>query len=253
MSQLQCNLCPRTFSSKEKLDHHRSTCIWMHTSKKIREEEIESIEPPFTDRQRDKILRDLLHQNQALNTKLEKMQIEMTKLKKTQRINILTWLNAQQSPKQTITEWIRNISISQLHLEYVFQYDLISGMKLCLQDTITTSNMLQKQMPICAFTQKQKTLFVYRTNNGENKWEMMDKNITLKILQSLATRFLQIFLQWQMDNDAFLQTEKGQEKDMVYMKKVMGENVCENARAAKLSAWFYQVLNVDQTYVPVVY
>jgi hypothetical protein len=225
----------------------------MHTSKKIREEELESIEPLFTDRQRDKIIRDLLHQNREMKTKMDKLLMELTKLKKTQRVNILTWLNSQpNAPKQSITEWIRNISISQLHLEYVFQYDLISGMKLCLQDTITTSNMLQKPMPICAFTQKQKTLFVYKTNSGENKWEIMEKDITLKVFHSLATRFLQIFLQWQMDND-LRETEDGQEKDMIYMKKVMGENVCENARAAKLSAWLYQVLNIDQTFVPVNY
>jgi len=133
----------------------------------------------------------------------------------------------------------------------VFETDLIQGIIECLKQAI----MLSPNIPFCSFIQKNKTLFVYRIpfstsssseENKNSKWEIMTHDEMKKTLNLLSFRFLQAFIKWKQDN-YFPDNEDWQEKTMIYSKKVIGQDICENTRAHRILDWL--ISNIERNFV----
>jgi hypothetical protein len=115
--------------------------------------------------------------------------------------------------------------------------------------------MLSPNIPFCSFIQKNKTLFVYRIpfstsssseENKNSKWEIMTHDEMKKTLNLLSFRFLQAFIKWKQDN-YFPENQEWQEKTMIYSKKVIGQDICENTRAHRILDWL--ISNIERNFV----
>ena len=236
-----CKYCDNhTFDSKLNYERHMLICMFKHKSKSQKQKELESIEPKLTDSERDRLIRSMLLKIQKMDNTIKELKNDVVILKKKQRINILEHLNSENGilPSLSLKDWIYHIDVSVSHLIKVFETDLIQGIIECLKQAI----LISPNIPLCSFIQKNKTLFVYRISSASSatniiiRWEIMTHDEMKKALNLLAFRFLQVFIQWKQDN-YFPDNEEWQEKIMIYSKKIMGQDICENTRAHRVLDW----------------
>ena len=253
-----CKYCDnRSFECKLTYDKHMLICMFKHKSASQKQKELETIEPKLTEYERDKLIRNMFYTIKKMAIEIKELKTEVVKLKKNKKINILEHLNSENGiiPLLPLKEWIFQIDITKTHLLKVFETDLVRGMIECLKQTI----LISPNIPFCSFIQRNKTLFVYRTpisgpssysssssetaesGSGSGivsipKWEIINHDEMKKALNLLSFRFLQLFIQWKQDN-YIPDNQEWQEKTMIYSKKVMGQDICENTRAHRIQDW----------------
>lgn len=236
----QCKYCDNhSFESKLMYERHMLICMFKHKSKSQKQKELETIEPKLTESERDKLIRNMFFKIQRMDMTIQQLKDDVLKLKKKQKINLLEYLNSENGiiPILVLKEWIYHIDVSMSHLIKVFETDLVQGMMECLKQAI----LISPNIPFCSFIQKNKTLFVYRSITNETKWEIITHNEMKKVLNLLSFRFLQTFIQWKQEN-RFPDNEEWQEKMMIYSKKVMGQDMCENTRAHRIQDWLINTI-----------
>ena len=118
-----CMYCNRTFSCKTALNKHKfGSCLWLHTSRREKLDEIDAFEPSMTDKQRDTMIRHLLLQMTKMNEKIGAMQKEITYLKQKQKISILNHLNSLDTvPKDTLVNGQRTFRFHNVILNWCFK------------------------------------------------------------------------------------------------------------------------------------
>lgn len=243
-----CKYCDNhTFDSKLNYERHMLICMFKHKSKSQKQKELESIEPKLTESERDRLIRCMFLKMQKMETTIKELKNDMIILKKKQRINILEHLNSENGilPSLSLKDWIKHIDVSVSHLIKVFETDLVQGIIECLKQAI----LISPNIPFCSFIQKNKTLFVYRipaSSNAGAKWEIMTHDDMKKAFNLLAFRFLQVFIKWKQDN-YFPDNVEWQEKIMIYSKKIMGQDICENTRAHRILDWL--ISNIQRNFV----
>jgi hypothetical protein len=165
-------------------------------------------------------------------------------------------------PANTMVEWARNFAIEQKHLETVFDYDLTEGMKAyikqnCNQSTasILTSTSSKPLFPICSFSQKQNTLYVYDTIQTddksvvtptlEKKWRIMSNSDIAKFVAILQNRFLKAYMSWQKTKlDEINNDNETKEKHIIYSMKINGGLKNEERRCNEIKRTLYDVMKV---------
>jgi hypothetical protein len=185
-----------------------------------------------------------------LKKEVDTLKQEMVNMKKKERVSILKWLNGDSGPKptETLRDWIVSIPITLEHLEKVFEIDLIQGIISCLKDAIQKMN---SELPLCYFSQKSKTIYVYhisksvvlttQNQNPSPKWEKMENEELKTMIKILAHRFLNEYFQWKQENNELIESsEEWQEKDMLYMQKMFGQDTSETIRVSRIQEWLYQ-------------
>lgn len=249
MTTYHCKFCDNhSFDCKVNYERHTLICMFKYKSNAQKQKELETIEPKLTESERDKLIRSMFYKMQKMDNTIKEMKKEMIILKKKQRINILEHLNSENGiiPCLPLKEWINKIEVSISHLSKVFETDLIQGMIECLKQAILVS----PNIPLCSFIQKNKTLFVYRiplsASSSSPRWEIMTHDEMKKALNLLSFRFLQIFIQWKQMN-YFPDNEEWQEKTMIYSKKVMCQDICENTRAHRVLDWL--ITSIQRNFV----
>ena len=255
MTTYYCKFCDNhSFDCKLTYERHMLVCMFKHKSKSQKQKELETIEPKLTENERDKLIRSMLFKIQKMDNTIKEMKTDIIKLKKKQRINILEHLNSENGilPTLALKDWIYKIDVSISHLIKVFETDLIQGMIECLKQAILGS----PNIPLCSFIQKNKTLFVYHnhllstststSDISSGKWEIMTHDEMKKTLNLLSFRFLQVFIKWKQDN-YFPDNEEWQEKTMIYSKKIMGQDICENTRSHRILDWL--ITHIQRNFV----
>lgn len=256
-----CKYCDnRSFECKLTYEKHMLICMFKHKSNSQKRKELETIEPKLTEYERDKLIRNMFYKIKKMEITIKELKDDIVKLKKNKKINILEHLNSENGiiPILPLKEWIFNIDINQTHLFKVFETDLVQGIIDCLKQAI----LIHPNIPFCSFIQKNKTLFVYRiplnisgsfpssasssefgTEEKEllPKWEIINHDEMKKALNLLSFRFLQIFIKWKQDN-YIPYNEEWQEKTMIYSKKIMGQDICENTRAHRIQDWLINTI-----------
>lgn len=234
----QCIICSATFGNKYYYSRHELMCRFMYKSKHEKRDDIESIDTKLTETQKDKLLSNLLYDFEKMKSEFDKMKEDVRLLKRKQKVSLEKWLNSPSGPipQKTWRDWVLSIPVLNSHLELVFKNDLFVGMIECLKNAIDSYTEI---LPICAFHQKQKTLYYYnyREKTQVNKWEILDNEEMKKILNLLNHRFLQLFLKYEPT-----QLEQWSENEMMYSRKVMGKDMCENTRSSRIQEWLYSTL-----------
>jgi hypothetical protein len=175
-----------------------------------------------------------------------------------QRKQITDYLQYR-SPQTTAIEWTRNISITQKHLDAVFEGSIIDGMVSAIKDNIHIASLL----PFCSFEQKPNTIYIYSTIAEETipKWHQMTMDEVDKIISILSYKFLQAFIQWQKktaipkptyddddadedDEDAERQMKVEEEiknQHMLYMIKINGTRTTDEKKRASIKKTLYSL------------
>lgn len=235
-TNLRCILCNACFLTKPKYEYHSIFCRWRHAPPKSRESEYDRHEKQLTDNQRDRLLRDLLYKVDQMTTEIQELKKKVSHLSKREKIDILERLQSN-VPEQTFREWIGLIPITVAHLEKVFHSDLVQGICESLKDTIDSSHNL----PVCAFIQNKKTIYIYRETLTK-AWVILDKEECKKMIHILANRFFKLFIQWQQDHAHLSTNPEWQEKEMIYSKKIIGQEVCVNTRTQRIYDWIHSYI-----------
>ena len=219
----KCQSCSRGFTLKTDLTKHQVYCSYLHDKRNNRSSEPDTWETPLSDSQKDVMLRHLLVQMDKMNDKMNMMQSKIQSLSQTQKINILHCLNSSEmKPVVTIQQWIKSISITQKHLEIVFQKSIKDSIIRVLLDKFDSAKTQNEFIPVKCFIQKPKQLYVYNSNK---KWEILEMHQFKSHCSSIGSRFSELFIQWQIEHNEKLSTcQDAQEKQFLFMKKFMDES-----------------------------
>lgn len=250
-----CSLCNKTFQLKHNYDRHEAFCKFSHNSLIRQPKDYDETVERMTDKQMRRIVVDLTLKIQTLSNQNEHMRKEIQNLKTRQRISMTKWLDKTKIPHISFFQWIESIQVSQIHLEKVFTHDLLQGLKECIKDEIASYKYKEKLMPIYAFTQKNKTIYLYdqiiqktprRLNQkDEFVWSLITTEHLKKAVSILNRKFELQYQQWQDNHSDLLdQSEEWKEKDMMYMRKVIGMADNEIQRNAKLKQWIYTQIHL---------
>ena len=229
-----CNFCNRKFARG--LTQHQSECKQIHAPTSL------------TDSQRDAFIRKLLLQVNRMSGKITEMQTEISYLKKKQKNEIATLLNNQtDTPPMHVIQWVKSIPVSQMHLEMVFRKSLEDGMKQVLVDAFSVAKTVGSNIPVRAYTEKQKCIFVYLEKDDHTKWVICDNAAFRKICVLIASRFVELFVLWQttqIESSDYLMPDS-QEQNMHFMKKVMDNTYAQQGHISNMIEHVYTSLHTD--------
>lgn len=249
-----CTLCNKSFNTKQMFDKHDAYCKFTHsamTHKKTEQEYTERL----TEKQKTKLILDLLYKQQEQGKVIAHMQKQIQNLTTRQRISMGKWLSKTKNPSKSLFEWIESIPVTQTHLEKIFVNDLLYGVTESIKEEIAAYKFQNKQMPIYAFTQKNKTVYIYdcpiktAPQRLDAKpiptWYIITTEHLKKMFSILSRKFEMQYQQWQEQHSALINnSDEWKEKDMVYTRKVMGMMDNENTRNCKLKQWLYTQIHL---------
>ena len=230
-----CHYCNRNFSCKTALNRHKfGSCIWLHSNKKEKLDEIDEFEPRMTDAQQDMMIRQLMFQMKKMNEKIANQQKEILYLKQKQKISILQWLNDSSTtqPAVSFQQWTKELVLTQRHLELVFQQSLKEGIIQVWLDELDSMKIFQSISPMRAYIQRPKTLYVYSDESetpSHKKWIKLDNGLLKKMCINLQSRFYEMYMRWREESaDYITSSTEAQEQDLSFMQKMFDEGYKSN-------------------------
>ena len=242
-----CIYCNRLFHHRDLFDQHVITCEWFYKRRRDHTRELELYEPLPSPQESYRLIQHLALQVSKLQREvLHLRQVTITRKRKI----IMDWLQSPSNPVPAMSflEWIKQIPVQLEHLQTVFRVDLIEGMKQSINAYLSTS--INDLIPICAFRQKSGTIFIYSPTGEDStscKWHIMSGDEFDRWIDRFGNRFLQVFLQWQIDNSSIIRsTEEEKEKNIENMRRINGlSKSYEDRRRSELRKWLFSRLETD--------
>jgi len=256
MSCITCNHCYKTWKVKREYDKHLACCEFFHCLRTKSQTEMSD----YSGRIPTHV--ELCVLVQELINRVEKQDKEIQRLRKawnTKTKKVVTeWLDQpSQMPLQPFEEWWHTITVEPEHLQQVFKYDLIDGIKMCIQHHLQLYG--KTKLPIRAFTQKQLMFYVYSQDleKKQNVWRIMNNMDLEKMLLYLSQQFLREFLKWQKTNSSFKNNDDEEntpnetlkDKELNYMIKINGMKMTQDKRASEVRKWLFPLLEENLSHV----
>ena len=253
MSGFQCKYCFQKWQKRENMEKHAIMCGFWHKSSKIHEDDYDST-PTISEL--FKVVKEFAYKCEKLQKRVDQLENrQFTRQKK----QILDYLQERPATSSAI-ELFRAFSISRTHLEIVFEDDLSAGIKGCIK-----THLQGPALPICAFTQKPNTLYVFAPESAESsiaKWHIMTNAELDKLISILSFKFLQAFVVWKKENCPQVETEhiyelgddeqsnshnnavneQIKQQQQTYMIKINGQRVNEDKRRNDIKQMLYTYL-----------
>jgi hypothetical protein len=237
-SENYCKYCCRYFKFKDLYEQHNVTCEFFYRRSRARDRELDGHEKLPTPQEQFKLI-------QYLTLKVSKLENDVLRLKgltvTRKRRVILEWLQNSGKPTPTLTfhEWSKTLDVSYEHLNGVFEGDITDGMKRMLVEVFS----YEGTAPICCFTQKAGTIYIWSTceDEPEPHWMVMPHADFVRFVNRLSHTFLRTFLNWQRDNAELIRSsEENKEKNIQYMRKINGlGQAYEERRQSELRKWLF--------------
>ena len=237
----RCRFCDRHFRFKDTYDQHTITCEFLFRSKKEKDREIDTFEYIPSAQDQYKLIQYLASQVATLKKDIE--YLKGSTIVKKRRL-IRDWLNSGENyiPSLGFAQWSRSIPLTQDHLNIVFQEDLTTAIKKCIQEHIESS----ENPPIRAFLQKQNTIYVMNSSDPDSDktdWAILSCETLDQWLDRIVHVFLQKFVKWQHENMTKIQTsELEKDKNIEYMAKING---FEDRKRSELRKWLFGLVAKD--------
>jgi hypothetical protein len=215
-----------------------------------------------------RMLKDLLERVECLEQDNKKMREQVLR---EQRKDILFYLNENITTKHSIPdtikqgfiEWYRKFNIVYKHLDIVFHGTLNDAIKQIIIENIEKKN----EIPICAFTEKRNTLYIY--DKVEKKepvlstvtdktpvmfkggagcggmtswsWRIMKNGELSLMIEFIQKVLLQRFILWEDANANILElNEEMKENDIKYSMKIDGNEITMENRTDLIKKWLYE-------------
>ena len=242
-----CQTCEKKYTRKNSLDKHKILCDYLTKSKRERiiiNEESADI-PSYI---------NLVEIIQELSLKYDKLQDKMINMekwinKKKKKINVKEWLNKNRQPLISFTEWITNISLNIIDIEYLIENTIFQAIEnIWEKNTFNNinanndSNNDSNIIPITCFSQKNNLIYIYNSN----QWQPMKTEEFLYLLQKLQQKFLKALSLWHQEH---LQEIKNNDSmSILYNKliiKIMNISLTQDGNYNKIHANLYNYIKID--------
>jgi hypothetical protein len=253
MPGFQCKYCFQKWQKLENMDKHAVMCGYWHRSSKIHEDDYDTT-PTISEL--FKVVKEFAYKCEKLQKRVDQLENRNNTRQKKQ---ILEYLQERPASISAI-ELFRTFTISREHLETVFEDDLTAGIKACIK-----SHLQGTSLPICAFTQKPNTLYIFSQESVESsiaKWHIMTNSELDKLVSILSFKFLQAFVLWKKENCPQVETaniyeltdeeqqnghnhavnEQIKQQQQTYMIKINGQRVNEDKRRNDIKQMLYTYL-----------
>jgi hypothetical protein len=239
-----CRYCNRHFKFKDLCDQHTISCEFLYRSKTQRDRDTDLLESLPTPQEQFKLIQHLMCKVASMEKEILKLKgVSVTRKRKV----ILEWLNSPSGPKPAMlfNVWGKDTEVSFEHLQSVFEpgNDITDGMKSCLRDYCVKNTPI----PICSFTQKSNTLYIWTSDGDNPQWRTLDATAYTKWIDRIAHRFLESFLKWQFANAHTIRaTEEAKDQNISNMRKINGcGHAHEERRRNELRKWIFSHIAQD--------
>lgn len=271
----KCRFCDRGYRLKENYTRHVSTCRYFHESHLFSNDERNEASEPIPTQQ------ELYGFFKQIAIKYQRLEAEVAHLKRIiqvrERRHIMDILNAETKDKNlpSFDEWCERFVVTQDDLQEVFDGNLVYGLKAIMKPHFEEKE--KSMRPIRAFRQKNQ-IYIYqkntttiststsRTNESaatetetetrtteegaeicvQLRWQRLTNHVLEKIASSLERQFLQVFLQWQRENqERISQSEKAKDEEIQYMMKICGYKLTTDYTVNTLRKWIMDTIGED--------
>jgi hypothetical protein len=235
-----CPHCQRSYQRKVYFERHVALCEILSKSKK--ERTLESQEEADTPSVRD--LYRVVMELTLRYTQLEQKYQEMAKLVQGQKQHlkrdILVQLNANTASDTgpDFMTWLKNITVTRQHLEYLFQMDYAKGVVLVVQDHLQEEKEKEKEKAAMqAFAAKDNAFYIYHAE--QKKWILMDDVMYIKLMHTVDKKFMSEFVKWQTENKAKMYED---DFSLMYAKNVKKIMVIREPLYSRIKRDLYRTL-----------
>jgi len=214
-----CPYCYRKFGRISTLQNHSAFCAIIHQGKYAAQNSEQELDvPPIRDIYI--VLQKLVMENEKLRKKVD----ELEKLAQRQRkkMCLIDWLNDNKQPKQTFSQWVNEIVVTEKDFQYILHNNCMNGIM-----EIIKKNINEDINPICGFDQKLRTLFIYT-----NSWRIIENEEFYRFIDSIVRKLGKQFDLWMNKNTTEL--IKNDEKIHLYTKKLYSADIEDIAKRLHL-------------------
>ena len=239
-----CATCEKRYSRKSSLEKHQVLCNFVHTDsneKQIIREEMSDI-PSYA--QLIQIVQQLSIKQQSLEQKMQDMQKWIDKKKK--KINVMDWLPTP-SNETTFTNFMKQIVVTETHLECLQENDAIKTISTIFEDTIPSPHSNEVVFPIQCFSQKTNYFYIFEQNNdGNTEWRLMTSEDYGLLMQLIQKKMLEKLINWKQENETLI--KQNDTMCILYNKsiiKIMNIRCKQESFSIKFRSTLYMYLKKD--------
>lgn len=233
-----CNICNRDFTLKNMYDKHVIYCEALLVD--MKNSQNEPTEKKYTDAQKDKLIRLLLVQNHTMKKQLTLLTNKMKGIERRKRVNMGVWLNKNVKPLISWKQYIKELCVQESDFQTALENSLADGVQECLQNNLLNQNEII--LPIYAFRQKDKTLYIYE----ENTWSRIEKEAFIKSIHNIVYKIQQHYFTWRNAKMGLLESsDEWKNRDMEYSQRMMGMDSSHHASMGKIYGVIYEMLKKD--------
>ncbi len=225
-----CPYCSKAFGRISALQNHSAFCAIRHQGKYAAKNSTDELDiPPLRDMYI--VLQKLVLENEKLHKKIT--QLEKLTNKEKKRVSLVDWLDANKTPTIDFVDWVKNISVTQCDFHRILTVNIVN-----LIMDIIKNNLETKDIPICSFDQKLKTIFIYT----QKSWRIVEKGEFYRFIDNIIRKLTGQLNQWMQRIELQLQTNE--EKFHMYTKKIYSIDTEEVARRIHLRLYNHLKYNL---------
>ena len=215
-----CPYCSKAFGRISALQNHSAFCAIRHQGKYAAKNSTDELDiPPLRDMYI--VLQKLVLENEKLHKKITELEKLTNKEKK--RVSLVDWLDVNKTPTIDFVDWVKNIAVTQCDFHRILTVNIVN----VIMDIIK-NNLETKDIPICSFDQKLKTIFIYT----QKSWRIVEKGEFYRFIDNIIRKLTSQLNQWMQRIELQLQTNE--EKFHMYTKKIYSIDTEEVARRIHL-------------------
>ena len=236
-AHFECHHCSKNYKIKKAFDRHILVCNILSKTTTERKYENEEYENLPNLKEMYSMIKMLILKNEQLEKQVNKMNSWINNKK---RVNIIEWLNENDTPNLDFNQWIETIEISNEHMEFVFEHNFVEGIDLTVREIMNKDLELR---PLKSFEQREGIIYVY--NGSENKWEIIGNHQMELIFIKITKGLLNQLKLWQDKNRHRLCQNGFTEKYIENVKKITGGDLTKEQQIHKIKQSFYNTLKVN--------
>jgi len=251
-----CGFCATHFKYKNHYDEHVACCEFIYARAKERNAVIDPVDDTIPNsRMMYEIVKHLVFKNQQLENEMK----ELRKFARRERnkINIIDYLNKNQTPNMDYETFLKSLVASTKHLKVVFSGNIIDGVCSLILDSILEHTI--RYFPIAAFSHKSNVFYVF----SNDTWRELSHDRVNSLFEMASNLFMGAYKRWEKTQFAqSAQSEQSvtdrvqmpdmvqmpeenediQKQKMIFMKKVLGTYIGDEYKYRKFSGWLFEHL-----------
>lgn len=206
-----CDTCDKKYIKKSSLEKHIVLCAFLTKTKRekhIQQEEDNDI-PTYL---------QLVHIVQELSIKYNKLENQLEEMhkwveKKKKKINVISWLNENMTPRFYFQDWIDGFNIHEEHFQFLIEHSIVECFQYILEEQLTKREgegeakgeakaEAETVYPIKCFSQKNNLFYIYVSDNN---WRQMTFDDFIYLFKKIQGRLLKALTAWKAKNKQYIQ------------------------------------------------